>query len=42
MTGYDKKIEAAVLEAGFLNTTNFEQNIIDELKLDDIEDQKKN
>ena len=42
MTGYDKKIEAAMLEAGFLNTTTFEQNIIDELKLDDIEDQKKN
>ncbi len=42
MTGYDKKIEAAMLNAGFLNTTNFEQNIIDELKLDDIEDQKKN
>ncbi len=41
MTGYDKKIEAAMLEAGFLNTTNFEQNIINELNLDDIEEQKK-
>ena len=41
MTGYDKKIEAAILEAWFLNTTNFEQNIIDELDLDNIEDQKK-
>ena len=40
---YDKKIEAAILDAGFLNTTNFEQSIIDNLELDDIEndDQKK-
>jgi len=33
---YDKKIEAAVLDAGFLNTTTFEQWIIDELKLDEL------
>ena len=37
MTGYDKKIEAAILDAGFLNTTIFEQSIIDELELDDLE-----
>ncbi len=37
-TGYDKKIEAAILEAGFLNTTIFEQSIIDELELDEVED----
>lgn len=39
ISGYDKKIEAAILDAGFLNTTNFEQNIIDELKLDEVEPQ---
>lgn len=36
ITGYDKKIESAILDAGFLNTTGFEQNIIDTLKLDEI------
>jgi len=36
-TSYDKKIEAAILDAWFLNTTIFEQSIIDELELDDIE-----
>lgn len=39
MSGYDKKIEAAILDAGFLNTTNFEQSIIEELKLDEFEDE---
>lgn len=39
ISGYDKKIEAAILDAWFLNTTNFEQSIIEELKLDDIEDE---
>ena len=34
---YDKKIEAAVLDAGFLNTTIFEQSVIDRLELDEIE-----
>jgi len=38
-TGYDKKIEAAILEAGFLNTTIFEQSIIDELELDEVNDE---
>lgn len=38
ISGYDKKIEAAILEAWFLNTTQFEQNVIDELKLDEIDD----
>jgi len=45
ITWYDKKIEAAILDAGFLNTTIFEQSIIDELELDEIENtsaQKKN
>ncbi|MDA9128939.1 DUF3179 domain-containing protein [Candidatus Gracilibacteria bacterium] len=37
LTGYDKKIEAAILDAGFLNTTIFEQSIINELELDDLE-----
>lgn len=37
ITGYDKKIEAAILDAWFLNTTTFEQSIIDELELDEIE-----
>jgi len=36
-TGYDKKIEAAILDAWFLNTTIFEQKVIDELELDEIE-----
>ena len=36
-TWYDKKVEAAILDAWFLNTTIFEQNIINELELDDIE-----
>lgn len=40
-TGYDKKVEAAILEAGFLNTTTFEQSIIDNLELDDVEPKKK-
>lgn len=39
ITWYDKKIEAAVLDAGFLNTTIFEQSIIDELDLDEIENE---
>jgi cytochrome c-type biogenesis protein len=38
ISGYDKKIEAAVLDAGFLNTTIFEQNIINELDLDSLDD----
>lgn len=38
LTWYDKKIEAAILDAGFLNTTTFEQSIINELELDEIED----
>lgn len=33
MTGYDKKIEAAVLDAGFINTASFEQSIVDRLEL---------
>ena len=37
ITWFDKKIESAVLDAGFLNTTIFEQSIIDELELDGIE-----
>ncbi len=40
ISGYDKKIEAAILDAGFLNTTNFEQSIIDNLELDKIEEKK--
>ena len=39
ITWYDKKIEAAILDAGFLNTTIFEQSIIDELELDEIENE---
>lgn len=35
-TWYDKKIEAAILEAWFINTTLFEQSIIDQLELDEI------
>ncbi len=38
ISGYDKKIEAAILDAGFLNTTIFEQSIIDELELDSFEE----
>jgi len=34
---FDKKIEAKILDAWFLNTTNFEQSIIEELDLDEIE-----
>ncbi len=37
ISGYDKKIESAILDAGFLNTTGFEQSIINELELDNIE-----
>lgn len=40
ISGYDKKIEAAILDAGFLNTTNFEQSIIDNLELDKVEEKK--
>lgn len=40
-TGYDKKIEAAMIEAGFLNTTTFEQSIIDNLELDEVDQKKK-
>jgi len=36
LTWYDKKIEAAILDAWFLNTTIFEQNIINELELDEV------
>jgi len=38
-TWYDKKIEAAMLDAGFLNTTIFEQWIIDRLELDEIDEE---
>lgn len=38
ISGFDKKIEIAILDAGFLNTTIFEQRIIDELELNDIEE----
>ena len=38
LTGYDKKIEAKILDIGFLNTTTFEQSIINKLNLDVIED----
>jgi len=38
ISGYDKKIETAVLDAWFLNTTIFEQNIINELELDNFDD----
>jgi cytochrome c-type biogenesis protein len=38
ITGYDKKMESAILDAGFLNTTIFEQSIIDGLELDDFDD----
>ena len=38
VSGYDKKVEAAVLDAWFLNTTNFEQSIIDNFKLDEVVD----
>lgn len=40
-SGYDKKIEAKILDAGFLNTTGFEQSIIDNLELDKIEENEK-
>lgn len=33
ISGVDKKIEAKILDVSFLNTTNFEQNIIDGLDL---------
>ena len=33
LTGYDKKIEIALLDAGFLNTTGFEQRIIEEFDI---------
>jgi thiol-disulfide isomerase/thioredoxin len=36
ISGYDKKIEAAVLDIGLINTTNFEQKIIDELEFDEL------
>jgi hypothetical protein len=31
-------MESAILDAGFLNTTIFEQSIIDGLELDDFDD----
>ncbi len=37
MTGYDKKVEAKILDLEFINITNFEQNIIDNL---DMEEEK--
>ncbi len=37
ISGYDKKIEAAILDAWFLNTTHFEQGIIDNFELEEIE-----
>lgn len=33
MTGYDKKIEAAILDAGFIDTSSFEQSIVDKIEL---------
>ncbi len=33
MTGYDKKIEAAILDAGWINTSSFEQSIVDTIDL---------
>jgi cytochrome c biogenesis protein CcdA/thiol-disulfide isomerase/thioredoxin len=39
ITGYDKKIEAYLLDAWFLNTTNFEQNILNALDTSDFEEQ---
>ena len=39
ISGYDKKIEAAVLDAWFLNTTNFEQKVINELELNEVKEE---
>lgn len=39
-TGFDKKIEIAILDAGFLNTTEFEQKIINDLELEKFEVKK--
>ena len=33
MSGYDKKIEAAILDAGWIDTTTFEQSIVDTIDL---------
>jgi cytochrome c-type biogenesis protein len=33
MTGYDKQIESAILDAGFINTASFEQSIVDRIEL---------
>lgn len=38
ITWFDKKIETKILDAGFLNTTNFEQGIVDRLDLENIWD----
>lgn len=39
ISGYDKKIETALLDAGYINTTNFEQSIIDRFEVDELETQ---
>jgi len=41
LTGVDKKIEAKILDSGFLNTTNFEQSVIDSFELEDMANDKK-
>ena len=33
MTGFDKKIEASILDAGWIDTSSFEQSIVDKIEL---------